>query len=146
MENSGIHVFNVSDTFREELNKKRHVLGTKIVNRRKKVNVPPGQGITYDNLATTLQPTNQRKSKKIPLKSGDYVVVKYKNKVYSGQMLADFDEIYDALVSAISKKGKYWVWPQRSDDLYYNKKKCSEDSPTKVLRNCLFVQVNIFYV
>lgn len=61
-ESSGDHIERVSESFLAELRSKRDDIGPKKAVRRKKVNVPPGKGITYDDIASAGQPDLEQPS------------------------------------------------------------------------------------
>lgn len=73
-------------------------------------------------------------------KKGDFVVVEYKGKHYPGKMLSDVDESGEVLVAAMKKSGKYWMWPDQPDEIWYKVKQVvrilkapKEISPEKFL-------------
>ena len=68
----------------------------------------------------------------------DYVVVAYEGKCYPGKVTAiEVRGNFTAFrVSCMVKKGKNWVWPEREDEIWYNKdsllKKIQESSMKKI--------------
>ena len=229
----GEHVKNVSETFLEELKNHRKELTEKNSRRmvRKKVNVPPGKGITVDDLnppsassAAGVPSTSGVKSRgkggkdhttkkrkqqeqqpdtdddssdeeilsdgdipyaesedslpnmevsstpsehdsadfendpgvaeprsnvSLPSASAapenteperdDFVVVYYKGNMYPGKMLTDLDRDNDACVTCMKKKGKFWLWPEPPDSLWYHRSQIKKKiEPPKEVEGNLF--------
>ena len=51
-------------------------------------------------------------------KRGDFVIVKYDQKFFPGEILANYDESAEVKVMA-SSGPKFWKWPDRDDILMY---------------------------
>lgn len=70
----------------------------------------------------------------------DFVVVKYNGHLYPGRRLSKPDTDGEAPVSAMVKKGKFWVWPPTPDVVWYKEGQIvREINPPKEMKGGMFL-------
>jgi len=58
--------------------------------------------------------------KKIELSVGKWVLVKYDNKKFPGEIVKVMGE--ECEVTVMHASGKFWKWPQKEDKIFYDQK------------------------
>ncbi|KAF6207339.1 hypothetical protein GE061_018580 [Apolygus lucorum] len=69
----------------------------------------------------------------LDLKEGDFVAVKYKGRLYPGKIIIGLDQVGEVCISAMSRKGKHWIWPQPPDEIWYKKDQIERNISAPVL-------------
>lgn len=109
--NSGDHIENVSQAFLEELRSKRGDNNSSIKKRRKKVDVPPGKGITMDDIPCAQMSngekkcTNKRQKKNDLEKRKQKSLKKRDSSVSSDEEFSEKDIVYDDSDDSVGELG-----------------------------------------